>query len=634
MALLAKDQERPAPLTVLIGTIAVTMACYHLYVAYSGVLAHWQNRAIHLSFGMTLVFLVYRGAPNAPRAIRYFFNVLDVAILGALAFVAWYTITQHLDILQREGMVSDTDKYVAALLVILVLEGTRRAVGLPMALIGTLFVVFVLYGTYLPGQFGHPSFSAGRLTDQYFNSTGGIYGSPIAASAVYITLFIIFGAFLNRSGAGDFFGYLSQALTGRSIGGPAKAAVVASGLTGSVTGSAVANVATTGPFTIPIMIRYGYSRRFAGGVEAAASTGGQVLPPVMGATAFIIAEFTQTPYIQIALYALFPALLYFLGVFLMVHLEAKRLNIPTPNADEIPSLAPTLARGLHNLVPLATLITMLVLGFSPMKAGFYAILLVVGMSWMRKDTRMMPRDIISALRDGALNSLVIVMACATAGIIVGSISITGLGLKFSSAVIDFSGGFLLPALALTALASLVLGMGMISISAYVILASLAAPALVGMGAEPVAAHLFVYFFGVLSNVTPPICVAAFTAAGIAGASQIATGLTATRLAGVAFVIPFMFVLDPRLMLIGEPFELVFPMLSAVFGVVALAGALQGFLMSTINALQRGILLAGALALLSPDILLDIFGAACLAAIIGSQFFSQRRSVCISSSPLD
>lgn len=608
----------------LIAVIAIAMASYHLYTAYSGVLAHWQNRAIHLSFGLVLVFLIHRLAPTSPRPVRWFGYAVDAVILAAILFITWYTVSFHLDIQQRMGSVSDTDKLVTLLLIVIVLEGTRRVVGLTMALIGLVSLLFVLFGSHIPGQFGHPSFSTGKLTQQFFNSTGGVYGSPLAASAVYITLFIIFGAFLNRSGAGDFFGDLSRAVTGRSAGGPAKAAVVASGLTGSVTGSAVANVATTGPFTIPVMVRYGYSRNFAGAVEASASTGGQVLPPVMGATAFIIAEFTQTPYSAIAFYAIFPALLYFLGVFLMVHFEAKKKGITTLEDDEIPSLLPTLARGLHNLVPLLSLIAMLFAGLSPMKAGFYAILLVVAMSWMRKDTRMLPRDILLAMRDGAVNSLVIVMACATAGIIVGSISITGLGLKFSAAMIGMSGGYMLPALLLTALASLILGMGMISISAYVILASLAAPALVNMGAVPVAAHLFVYFFGILSNVTPPICVAAFTAAGIAGGNQIMTGLIATRLAAIAFVIPFMFVLDPRLLWIGETQDLLLPTVSALFGVLALAAALQGFLLSTLGMFERVVLFVGALAMLSTYPLTDMFGAACLALVAALQLVVHRR----------
>ncbi|MCP1676208.1 TRAP transporter 4TM/12TM fusion protein [Natronocella acetinitrilica] len=593
----------------LVTVVAVSMALYHLYTAHYGVLAHWQNRAIHLSFALTLIFLIYRTLPNATGPWRWLSNGIDLLCLAAVGYVAHYSITGHLDIQQRAGLIPVSDQIVAAILIFLVLEATRRCVGIAMTIIAGLFLLFVFYGTYLPGQLGHPSFSYARLTNQFYNSTGGIFGAPIAASSVYIVLFIIFGAFLNRSGAGDFFSDLSRALTGKSIGGPAKAAVVASGLTGSVTGSAVANVATTGPFTIPVMIRYGYSRVFSGSVEAAASTGGQVLPPVMGATAFIIAEFTRTPYNLIALYALFPALLYFLGVFAMVHLEAKKNNIPTLKPEEIPNLKNTLLTGMHNLIPLLVLIGMLVAGFSPMKAGFYAIVLVVVISWFRKDTRMMPKDIILALRDGAVNSLVIVMACAAAGLIVGSISVTGLGLKFSAAIISLSGGLLLPALILTALASLVLGMGMISISAYVILASLAAPALVNMGAEPVAAHLFVYFFGILSNVTPPICIAAFTAAGIAGASQIRTGLTATRLAATAFIIPFMFVIDPRLMLMGEPMSLIIPLFSATVGVLALAAALQGYLLTKVIWPERIVLLLAALALLSGNPHSDVIGIA-------------------------
>lgn len=594
-------------LATLIAIVAVAMAAYHLYTAYAGVLAHWQHRAIHLSFALVLVFLLYRFMPRAAGPLKWFSHAVDLVCLSAVVYVAYYSITHHLDIQQRAGLIPDSDKVVGTILVLLVLEATRRCVGLAMTMIASVFLAFVFLGTYLPGQLGHPSFSYGRLTDQFFNSTGGIMGAPLAASAVYIVLFVIFGAFLNRSGAGDFFSDLSCALTGRSVGGPAKAAVVASGLTGSVTGSAVANVATTGNFTIPVMIRYGYSRVFAGGVEAAASTGGQILPPVMGATAFIIAEFTRTPYSLIALYALVPALLYFLGVFAMVHFEAKKKNIPKLHPDEIPPLGKTLLRGMHNLVPLAVLIGMLVAGSSPMKAGFYAIILVVVMSWLRTDTRMMPKDIFLAMRDGAINSLVVVMACATAGIIVGSISVTGLGLKFSAAIISASGGFLLPALVLTALASLVLGMGMISISAYVILASLAAPALVKMGAEPVAAHLFVYFFGILSNVTPPICIAAFTAAGIAGANQIRTGLTATRLAAVAFIIPFMFVIDSRLLLMGEPLELVLPLISATIGVLAIAAAMQGYLAYKTKWFENVILTLAGLALVSGGPSSDLIG---------------------------
>lgn len=605
--------------------IAVSMSVFHLYTAYRGVIGLWEQRAVHLSFVLLLVYLTKPlTRPTMKGLTFYIAKALDIIAVVAVIGVDLYMILNAGDIQWRVGVPNYQDKVAATVLGILVLEASRRIVGPAMTIITGVFLLYVFYGSYLPGRLSHPGFSYSKIVDQMFNTTGGILGAPIGAAAVFIVIFIIFGAVLNASGAGDFFNKLSRAVAGKAIGGPAKTAIVASALTGTVSGSAVANVATTGAFTIPIMIRNGYQRHFAGAVEAAASTGGQFMPPVMGATAFVIAEFTQTPYYKIALYALFPAILYYLGIYLMVHFEALRTNIKPLEDDQIPDLKETLLEGGHYLLALLLLIVTLARGLSPMKAGFYSIVLLIALSFIRKETRMSFKDIIKALEEGARGTLIISTATAAAGLIVGSISLTGLGLKLSAAVVSISGGHLIIALIFTMIASLILGMGMISISAYIILASLVAPALVRMGTIPVAAHLFVYFFGILSNVTPPVAVAAYTGAGIAGADQTKTAITATRLALVAFIIPFMFVLDQRIMLIGPIPSLIVPMITAIIGVAAMAAGLQGWLYRRTIWWERVFFIAGSVLLLHTGSSTDVIGLSLVLIAFLSQWLSHKR----------
>lgn len=610
--------------------IALCMGFFHLYTSLFGVMGVWRHRAIHVAFILVLVFLI------KPIKIKYLHEMAAKIINGVFLFLvianSLYNITQYEEIMLRQGDPSRWDIYMNIILTIIILEATRRVVGLPMTIITCTFILYVLFGKGIPGILGHPTFSVVKITDQYFNTTGGAFGAPIGAASVQIIIFILFGAFLNKSGGGDFFSKLAQALAGRSLGGPAKTAVFASALFGTLSGSAVANVATTGAFTIPVMKKNGFAPHFAGAVEAAASTGGQITPPVMGATAFIIAEVTSTPYVKIMLYALFPAILYYLGMYYMVHFEAAKMHLPILKEEDIPNLKATLLEGGHYILAVLVLVVTLAIGMSPMKAGLFSIVLLVLLSYFRKESRMGIKSILAAIKEGVLATLTISTTCAAAGIIVGSISISGLGLKMTAAILMAAGGNIILSLIFTAVASLILGMGMVSISAYVILAALAAPALIKMGVTPPAAHLFVYFFGILSNVTPPVAVAAYTGAGMAGADQTKTALTATKLASVAFIIPFMFALDQRLLLMGSISELIVPIITSIIGVISLAAALEGWLWSKLKYWERIALICGALLLLNPTTVTDIIGVIFLSVGYFKQISShlKTRKDCIGS----
>lgn len=599
----------------IISVIAVVMSIFHLYTAYAGTIGIWEQRAVHLIFILVLAFLTTSFKNELKGSKKTIGYLLDYVCIILTIVVSSY-ILWGLDSIQlRGGNISDTDLIIGLILIVLIVEATRRVLGKILTGIVVFFLIYMFFGNYIPNRIGHPGFSLERIIDQMFVSTGGILGAPLNAAAVFITIFVIFGAFLNNSGAGVFFSKFALAVSGKRVGGPAKSSVVASALMGTVTGSAVSNVATTGAFTIPVMIKNGYKRHFAGAVEAAASTGGQITPPVMGATVFIIAEYTNIPYSQIIIYAILPAFLYYLSVFVMVHAEARINRIPVLPDKDIPNLMNTLKTGWHYLLALIFLFVILVSGISPMKAGFYTILLLIVLSYFRKDTRMGISKIVSSLKEGALNTITVSTACAAAGIIVGTISLTGLGLKLSGFIISAAGGQLFLALLFTMIASIILGMGMISISAYIILASLAAPALVELGVTPIAAHLFVYFFGILSNVTPPVALASFTAAGIANSDQTKTAFTGLKLVLAAFIIPFMFVFDNRLMLIGNPVELIIPMITAIIGVIIFASGIQGWFIGRLNKITRTIFIAGSLLLIHPDLLTDLISIILLGATI-------------------
>jgi TRAP transporter 4TM/12TM fusion protein len=516
------------------------------------------------------------------------------------------------------------DWVFGVIIILLVLEATRRIIGVPMALVGVLSLVYAYLGPYLPARIAHPGFPLTQVLEHLYLTSEGIFGIPLGASATFIFLFVLFGAFLEKSGAGKFFIDLACGLAGGIRGGPAQVAVVTSALEGTVSGSAVANTIGSGTFTIPLMKSLGYKAHFAAAVEASASTGGQIMPPVMGVAAFILAEFVGIPYISVCVAALIPALLYFLAVGFMVDFEAAKLGLKGLPREMRPDLKKILREGLHLLLPLFALIYFLVEGYTAFRAAFYAIVVVIASSFLRKSTRMSLSSIVSALELGALNAIMVAVACASAGIIIGVISLTGLGVKFVALVVNFSQGILFLALPLVMLASLLLGMGVPTTAAYIMVAALAVPALVELGVDRLAAHLFAFYFACVSAITPPVAVAAYAGAGIARANPFLVGVTAVKLAIAAYIVPFMFVYGPALLFKGTAVEILTAAVTASLGCYSLAAGVQGWLLGPANYPQRALLLASALALIKPGYMTDALGVVLLLLVMVWQKLSRRR----------
>nr|WP_263327366.1 TRAP transporter permease [Neobacillus sp. Marseille-Q6967] len=587
---------------LIISLLAIGMSVFHVYTAGFGTLPSWEQRSIHVVWALLLIFLLF------PFRKGKKFGVIDILFVIITMAVGAYVIFGAEGIQSRQGNVGQNDIIFGTILIALVLEATRRTNGLVMMLIGLFFLVYIFFGQYFPGILAHPGARYGKMIDQMFNSTLGIFSSPIYVSSTILVLFVVFGSFLMKSGGGQFFTNFAFGALGNKTGGPALSAVGASALVSTITGNGAANAAITGSFTIPLMKKLGYSKKFAGAVEAVASQGGQIMPPIMGASVFIMAEATGVPYIKLALYALIPAIIYFLIAGFIVYFHAKRLRLAGIPKEQLPDPKKILLREGYLFLPIFIIIGLMMYGYSPMKAGFYAILLTIVISWIRKATRMKFLDILAALEDGIRGSLSVIAACATAGIIVGSVSLTGLGLNFSRFVIDLAGGQLFPLLLLIASASIVLGMGMPTVSAYVILSVLGVPALTDAGVNLIAAHMFVFYLGVLSGLTPPVAITAYTTAGIAGSNPNATALYAVRIGAGGFLIPFIFVYNPQLLLQdGSVFSITLAVVSALFSCFIFSSALENYLVDELNLLQRILLLISSFTLVIPGLWTDIAG---------------------------
>ncbi|MCW8846746.1 MAG: TRAP transporter permease, partial [Gammaproteobacteria bacterium] len=476
-------------------------------------------------------------------------DVLFALISAALVF---YWIREFEALNYRAGAETELDALVSIAGVLISLEVCRRVLGWSMTLIGVLLICYGLFGAYMPDMIAHRGFGVERLATALYLTTNGVFGVMANVLATYVILFIFFGAFLHKSGAGRFFIDLPMAAAGHSTGGPAKVAVIASALFGSVSGSAIANTVSTGAFTIPLMKRAGFRPHVAGAIEPAASIGGMFMPPIMGAGGFLMAELTEMPYSHIMLIAIFPALLYFYSVFCMIHFEAKKHNIRGVEDPDLPHWTEVLKKEWYFSLPLVIITLLMILGYSPGFAAFWATLSCVAVSWVRKETRMGPREIWEAIQNGARNTLMIGATVGVIGIIVGTISLTGIGLKFSEIIISAAGGNLLLALVLIAFASLILGMGVPVTAAYLIVAVLAVPPLMELGVVLIAAHMIVYWFSQDSNITPPVCVAAYAGAAIAGSDPWKTGWTAFKFAKLLYVVPILFAFTPQILFEGKP----------------------------------------------------------------------------------
>ena len=568
-------------LAQVIAAIGIALSLFQLYTAGITAMTAMRHRSVFLAAILVMTFLIkplYKGARkdrlNWALIIDMVLVVITVAI-GAYIFI-------DLDgIFERQGDWSPWDFRVGVSLVLLVLEATRRVIGLNLTVIAVAALLFGYFGPYMPELIIHKGYSVERIATTLSLTTEGIFGLPLGVASTFVFIFILFGAFLDKTGAGNFFINLSYSITGRFSGGPAKTAVVASGFMGSVAGSAVANVVATGSFTIPMMKKIGYRSHVAAAVGAAASTGGQLMPPIMGAGAFLMAEFTQTPYLEIIKIAFIPAVLYFFSVILFVHFEAQKNGIWGLPKDQLPNMMEALKNGIHFIIPVAILVAVLLMNYSPMMAGFVAVLAVYFTALLRKSSRISFATLLNTLEQGARNAITVAVACAAAGIIVGIVNLTGTGLRFSSLIVSLSGGVPLFALFLVAFTSLLLGMGLPVTASYIVLIILAGPGLMDLGLPLLTAHMIVFWYSQDANVTPPVALESFAASGIAGSSPMKTAFTSWKLAKGLYIIPIVMAYHP-LLLNGPKNEVILTVVMTVFAIIAFVACMERYFLTHMN----------------------------------------------------
>ncbi|WP_151704972.1 TRAP transporter permease [Nitrincola alkalilacustris] len=585
---------------------------------YDGLVVAWQQDLGNLlyfvlmtiPFAIVLIVLdrrIVRRTSHCP-------TVTDVLFCIVVSGTVLYWMSQFEALNYRAGAEHELDMLISIIGLVLSLEVCRRVLGWSITLIGIGMICFALFGPYLPELFAHRGFRFERLATSLFLTTNGVFGVMASVLATYVILFIFFGAFLQKSGAGKFFIELPLAVAGRSVGGPAKVAVMSSALFGSVSGSAIANTVSSGAFTIPMMKRAGFKPHVAGAIEPAASIGGMFLPPIMGAGGFLMAELTGTPYSTIMLLSIGPAFLYFLSIFMMVHFYAKRNGLVGTPGEVLPEWRVVLKDGWYFALPLVIITVMLLMGRSAGNAAFWATISCIAVSWVKKETRMGPLEIWEAIQLGAKNTLIVGATIGVIGVIVGTISLTGMGLKFSDLVISMAGGNLLLALGLVAIASLVLGMGVPVTAAYLIVAVLAVPALGELGVAVIAAHMIVYWLSQDSNITPPVCVAAYAGAAIAGADPWKTGWTSFKFAKMLYVVPLLFAYVPAILMDGTVTEILVAYSSAIMGTVAFSSFAMGFMRRKTSIIEWIILGAGTVALFWPTLISDAIGLALIAVV--------------------
>jgi TRAP transporter 4TM/12TM fusion protein len=615
------DEERAATapqakfLKVLISIIAIAMSLYHMYVAAFGPPEAYFFRGTHLLFTMTLIFLLYPLKPGGGWAWR----LVDLLMLAASWGFILHIFINYDYVINRIIYIDEltlSDKVYAALAILLVLEATRRVLGWGLSLTAIGFLAYPIF------------FSTVRLSvlmEQLYLSTEGIFGSTLGVSASYVMLFVVFGAFMEKSGVGKLFMDFAVAITGHTAGGPGKVSVVSSSLFGTVSGSAVANVMVDGPMTIPLMKRSGFRPHFAAAVEATASTGGQIMPPVMGAAAFVMAEFLAVSYFQVTIWAIIPAILYYVAVFFAVHFEAKRYGLLGVPKAELPRLSEVMRERGHLFIPILIVFVGLMAGYSAPLCALVATLACLPTALLRKATRedIAWGSVFDALEEGAKSTLPVAIACACAGIVIGSTTITGLGISFTQFVVALSQNMLPLALLLTAIAGIVLGLGLPTTPSYIVMVALLVPALIKLGAVTPAAHMFAFYFAILSAITPPVALAVFAAATLAKADMWDAGWAAMRVGAAGYIVPFMFVYEPALLMIGPWYVTALAFASAVIGVMTLAASLHGYLLGALSMWQRVALFVPAILLIAPELISSIVGLALLAAVAINQGLLKR-----------
>ena len=587
---------------------------YHLYTAAFGPPVTLVHRSLHVAMIMALGFLMYPAGKSSDMTKP---SVLDW-ILSLLSFAApIYIWSDYMGVVQRAGNPNNTDLAMATLLVVLVLECSRRVTGNALTILSVVFIIYGLFGREFPGMFMHRGYDWASLSNHFFANTEGIYGTSVSVAASYIFLFILFGTVMSKCGMGQFFNDIALALAGHTKGGPAKVSVIASGFLGSINGSAVANVVTTGAFTIPLMKKTGYSKEFSGAVEAAASVGGQLLPPIMGAAAFIMAEMISVPYSTIITWAAIPALLYYLSIVLQVHLRASKDGLIGLPKEQLPKTSDVMKCRSHLLLPVLFLLYMLFFsGTTVIFSAVMTILVTIVVSMFRKETRMSLSGFLDALANGAKQTVSVAVACACVGIIIGVCSKTGFGLTMANTIIALGSTSLLFTLFFTMITCMILGMGLPSIPAYIITATIAAPALAKLGIPAGAAHMFSFYYAMFANLTPPVALASFAAAGLSGGNPMKTGVASVKLAIAGFIVPFMFVYAPQLMLINTTLaEGAWVAASACVGVFLIAVSVEGYLFTRMAAWLRVVAAAGALLLIKPGFETDAIGLAVLLVVL-------------------
>ena len=633
----------------VIAALAIAFSCFQVYTALFGVFDAMIQRTIHLSFAFALIFLLY---PTSKKWSRNKLHPLDafLALVGA-GTPLYITVLWTQVLSQRAGNPTIFDMIIGIIGVLLVFEAARRVVGLPIVIVAGCFVLYAFAGPYIPGKFAHRGVDVEDLVEHLFFTTEGIFGTPIGVSSTFIFLFILFGAFLEKTGLGQFFIDISNAIAGWASGGPAKVAVISSAFEGMVSGSSVGNTVGSGSFTIPMMKKLGYRPEFAAAVEATASTGGQIMPPIMGAAAFLMAEFTNIPYGRVALAAVIPAALYFFAVFTQVHFEAKKLGLKGMKREELPKARYILIQKGYLIVPLVVIIWLLTEGATPMKAAMWAIIISVVIALAASLIQVIRKqkpdftflDIVKGLEAGARGALGVIAACACAGIIIGVVTKTGLGLKLGEILVTAAGGNLFLTLLFTMITSLILGMGVPTTANYVITSTIAAPAIImilnglagsgnygfppGSEAIILCANMFAFYFGVLADITPPVALAAFAGAAIAKSDPLKTGVQATKLGIAAFLIPFIFVYNPEMLLFGvegHALEATWMIVSSVIGIIALASGVEGYLLTNMRWYDRIAVIVGGLLLVIPGLVTDAIGAALLVGVILLQIRKKRK----------
>ena len=601
---------------------AILVTLYHLVFA-SG---FWmpetlKHRSLHVSMILILAFAMYPATKKASRKIIAWYDYILIALSAAVPLYMWL---DYFNIINRAGKPNSMDVIIGTLLTLLVLEATRRVCGMALPILGVIFILYSLMGTKqglipvnIPGIFLHRGYTWQKLMSHFFANTEGIYGSSVNVASTYIFLFIAFGEIMNKCGMGKFFNDIANALAGGSKGGPAKVAVVASGLLGMINGAAVAVVVTTGSFTIPLMKKTGYDNEFSGAIVATGSVGGQLMPPVMGAAAFIMAETLGIKYSTLLVSAIIPAVIYYMGILLQIQMRAEKMGMQGTPKDQLPKVGEVMKEYGHLAIPLVFLIYMLFFsGKTVIMAAFYTILFTIVVAQLRPNTRMSLNDIIDAMVASAKSTVSVAIACACVGIIVGVCSITGFALNMASTIIQIGGQSLMFTLMFTMVTCMILGMGLPSIPSYIITSTIAAPALVTLGIPPIAAHMFCFYFAMFANLTPPVALAAFAAAGIAGGSPMKTGWASVKLALAGFILPYMFVYNTELLLLDTPIAKGIQVaITAAIGVFLISVAVEGFLFRKVNAVLRILCFVGAYLLIDSGLITDIIGIAICVGIV-------------------